>query len=44
MRINEVNRASFEAASRPVYEAFSDQVVGAGGWIDTILALGALSR
>lgn len=40
MEINEVDRASFEAASRPIYEEFSQQVAGAGAWIDTIIALG----
>lgn len=40
MQVNEVDRASFEAASRPIYQAFAEQVPRAGAWIDTILALG----
>ena len=44
LSINEVDRASFEAASRPMYEVFGERVSGARAWIDTIIALGTRDR
>jgi TRAP-type transport system periplasmic protein len=39
MQVNQVNRESFIAASRPVYDQFGRQVPGGQSWVEMALAL-----
>ena len=40
MQVNEVDKAAFSAASKPIYDEFSKEVAGAKPLIDRAVALG----
>ena len=43
VEVNEADKEAFIAASKPVYDAFADQVEGGQELIDSVLALGNAS-